>query len=713
MAYSKEKQEKLVASLTRIGSLVGEKTKDEAGKNIGLGMSLEQTKCLETAQTVREGLFKVVIMGTFSCGKSTVINALLGAKLLPESPLPATAILTFIQYGTDEEQVTVYMQDRMEGGKLITGEKRIMNIVDFEKEYQYCKDDEEEVRETGSVARFANVKYAVMNCNKSMMEGGVRIIDSPGLEDKAIATDLTMDMVQNAQAIIYVVTEKGPALPDKEYITSNFKNSPNNVFFLVNKIDRVRKEERLQVLDKLKQDVASVFTNADGSFNKDLCDRRVFGISALRCLDSRRGMTYDMEEEEYVSIDDQKRALMLERSGYLPFEKELETFLTTDEKCVAQYQHCFHQMASTYAAAESKIQENIAIFEKNRSLSEEQKANCDETIEKIEKSIQITESTFDNCTLKIQNKVSALVSGCIDSIDKTWEADIVELDKKVDFGLLSYVGMALKQINPFDSKEEKARKMEAAIQPFTTAVAEYFDQKIDSYFTQNKSVLDATVEECQKALDISAMNTDKLFKELTKEFVGVQGPIANPKEQSWLQNALSLMFSDISASIKTAAGGKTSWVDFIKKAIFNYMWQSVLVAIAGGPGAIIALAIEFMQMKSNKSEQVRQLLNETKNGTLKQMRSVIGKAIAVTNQKVATAMNGKKELKCRDARLRLLDEHNRIEEIIASLSSQEFNLNAEKEIYAYILDQIRNETKDSFAFVMESVLSDTDFNNLK
>lgn len=713
MAYSKEKQEKLVASLTRIGGLVGEKTKDEVGKNIGLGMSLEQTKCQETAQTVRDGLFKVVIMGTFSCGKSTVINALLGAKVLPEAAVPATAILTFIQYGTDEEHVTVYMQDHMEDGKLICGEKRVMNTIDFEKEYKYCDKDDIEVKETGSVARFAKVKYAVMNCRKPLMEGGVRIIDSPGLEDKAIATDLTMDIFHKVQAIIYVVPERGASSRDKEFILSQFHNCPNNVFFLVNRIDLVKKDERHQVLDKFKQDISSVFTKIDGSVDEILCSKRIFGISALQCLDSRRGMTYDKDFEKDITLSDEKRKIMLEKSGYLQFEEELEKFLTTDEKCIAQYQHCFHQMASTYVAAESKIQENIAIFEKNRSLSEEQKANCAETIEKIEKSIQITESTFDNCTLKIQNKVSALINGCIDSIDKTWEADIVELDQKVDFGLSKYVGMALQQINPFDSKEEKARKMEASIRPFTTAVAEYFDQKIDSYFAQNKSVLDATVEECQKALDISAMNTDKLFKELTKEFVGVQSPIANPKEQSWLQNALSLMFSDISASIKTAAGGKTSWVDFIKKAIFNYMWQYILIAIAGGPGAIIALAIEFMQVKSNRSEHVRQLLNDTKNGTLKQIRSIIDKAIDVTNQKVATTMNGEKELKCRDARLHLQDERNRINEIIESLSSQEFNLNAEKEIYAYILDQIRHETKDSYAFVMGTELSDIDFNNLK
>ena len=103
MAYSKEKQQKLMTSLTNIGSLAGTNKTGIANGIKGLEMGLEQGKCDEQAKSVRDGLFKVAIMGTFSSGKSTVINALVGSKILPESALPCTAILTFIQYGTDED----------------------------------------------------------------------------------------------------------------------------------------------------------------------------------------------------------------------------------------------------------------------------------------------------------------------------------------------------------------------------------------------------------------------------------------------------------------------------------------------------------------------------------------------------------------------------------------------------------------------------------
>lgn len=713
MAYSKEKQEKLITSLTRIGSLVGEKTTTEEGKKIGLGMSLEQTRCHEEAQTVRGGLFRVVILGTFACGKSTVINALIGGKILPESPLPSTAILTFIQYGQDEEHVVVYMKDHLENGKVVPGEEVTMSVDNFEKEYQYTREDERESIETGKITRFAKVKYAIMQSRKPLMEGGVCVIDSPGLEDKVVATDMALDIAQKAQAIIYVCPERGLASPDKQYITTTFRNCPNNVFFLVNKIDQVKKNEREHVIEKVRQDIASVFTKADGTFDDALCSRRVFGISALQCLDSRRGMTYDKDMEEDVPLSEEKRVILLEKSGYLQFEKELEVFLTTDEKCMAQYRHCFHLMSSVYAAAETKIQENIAAYSRNFAELEQSKQERADDIERAEKSIQIVESTFDNCILKIQNKISSLVGGCLDSIDRTWEADIIELNKKADFSLFKYIGMALKQINLFTTKEEKARKMEEALKPFTTVVAQYFEEKIDTYFKQNKSVLDATVEECQKGLDSSLLSTDDLLKKITEELTGSTGVSVNNKDQSWLQNMLSFYLGDISASIKTAAGGKVSWIEFIKKSIFNYMWQLILVSIAEGPGVVLALAIEFLQMKSNKNEMAFKILTETKNGTLKELRtSVIAKVIDVTNVKVANAMNEEKLKKCRDFRLLLQDKQNQIKEIIESMSSQEFSLSAEKETYAYILDQIRTEAKQTYEFVLQQPLSDIEFKNL-
>src|SRR5271166_3302048 len=45
------------------------------------------------------GLLRVAVLGQFKRGKSTLLNALLGAPLLPSGVLPVTAIPTFVRAG--------------------------------------------------------------------------------------------------------------------------------------------------------------------------------------------------------------------------------------------------------------------------------------------------------------------------------------------------------------------------------------------------------------------------------------------------------------------------------------------------------------------------------------------------------------------------------------------------------------------------------------
>ena len=95
---SKEKNERMVSALNLTAALVGERQSIN-GMETGLGLTLQRDRCLEEVRTINDGLFRVVVMGTFTSGKSTLVNALLGNRVLPESALPSTAILTFIQYG--------------------------------------------------------------------------------------------------------------------------------------------------------------------------------------------------------------------------------------------------------------------------------------------------------------------------------------------------------------------------------------------------------------------------------------------------------------------------------------------------------------------------------------------------------------------------------------------------------------------------------------
>ena len=49
---------------------------------------------------MNEDLFRVLIMGNFCSGKSTLTNALLGKEICPAFPLHTTAVCTEIVYGS-------------------------------------------------------------------------------------------------------------------------------------------------------------------------------------------------------------------------------------------------------------------------------------------------------------------------------------------------------------------------------------------------------------------------------------------------------------------------------------------------------------------------------------------------------------------------------------------------------------------------------------
>ena len=105
-----KKNTRLVSALNHAAALVGER-QSLNGMETGLGLTLQRDRCLEEVRTITDGLFRVVVMGTFTSGKSTLVNALLGSRILPESALPSTAILTFIQYGCDEDDVEILFKD--------------------------------------------------------------------------------------------------------------------------------------------------------------------------------------------------------------------------------------------------------------------------------------------------------------------------------------------------------------------------------------------------------------------------------------------------------------------------------------------------------------------------------------------------------------------------------------------------------------------------
>lgn len=694
---SKDKNTRLISALHKVAEMVGTR-KEVNGNDIGLGMQLQYNRCMEEVRIVTDGLFRVVVMGTFTSGKSTLINALLGSRILPESALPSTAILTFIQFGYDTDEVEIHYRDIVnEDGNVTKGAVEHISKEKFMQTYHYDIADTEKLSQMGGIPRFKKVAYSIVRCSLPLVQDGVSIVDTPGLEDKDVATELALDIAAKAQAIIYVCGERGFAEADREYFEENFKGNSGNVFFILNKMDNITSDlQRKQAIGRVRYDVKGCFVKADGSVDEALMSKRVFGLSSLLALDARRGMTFDEDLQKDVPLSEEKQTMKLQRSQFLPFEEALQEFLTTDERCIAQYGKVFRTLLSTYNEAVEKVREDLAVYEHEDNLTNEQKADCQRIINEIETGLSATEAAFDNCTLKLQNTLALLIRNAIDSVDSTWEMDLATLHEKIRFGMKDYLSLAVSNINVFKSKDERTEDMKRLLQPFSQIIAEHISDKIDRFMEANKTVLQNAIMEAEQNVNTNLANVSNLFSQLGDTLTEMP-EMGKQEDQDWLQAVISYCVGDASAIVKNCAGGHTAWLEFIRKAVFNGVWQWMVIQIVtGGWGVIICGLIEWLQIKNGKNEMVDRMLTDSKNAALKEIHAKLDERLRNMNTSIAIKMNEVKNAKCGESRQRLNDEKGRLEEIERNMNDNQFNAEQERKRTTSILASMASEIKSCY-----------------
>ena len=694
---SKDKNTRLISALHKVAEMVGAR-KEVNGNDIGLGMQFQYNRCMEEARVVTDGLFRVVVMGTFTSGKSTLINALLGSRILPESALPSTAILTFIQFGCDTDDVEIHYRDIVnEDGNVTKGAVEHISKEKFMQTYHYDIADTEKLSQMGGIPRFKKVAYSIVRCSLPLVQDGVSIVDTPGLEDKDVATELALDIAAKAQAIIYVCGERGFAEADREYFEENFKGNSGNVFFILNKMDNITSDlQRKQAIGRVRYDVKGCFVKADGSVDEALMSKRVFGLSSLLALDARRGMTFDEDLQKDVPLSEEKQTMKLQRSQFLPFEEALHEFLTTDERCLAQYGKVFRTLLCTYNDAVEKVREDLAVYEHEDNLTNEQKADCQRIINEIETGLSATEAAFDNCTLKLQNTLALLIRNAIDSVDSTWEMDLATLHEKIRFGMKDYLSLAVSNINVFKSKDERTEDMKRLLQPFSQIIAEHISDKIDRFMEANKTVLQNAIMEAEQNVNTNLANVSNLFSQLGDTLTEMP-EMGKQEDQDWLQAVISYCVGDASAIVKNCAGGHTAWLEFIRKAVFNGVWQWMVIQIVtGGWGVIICGLIEWLQIKNGKNEMVDRMFTDSKNAALKEIHAKLDERLRNMNTSIAIKMNEVKNAKCGESRQRLNDEKGRLEEIERNMNDNQFNAEQERKRTTSILTSMASEIKSCY-----------------
>lgn len=138
-------------------------------------------------------------------------------------------------------------------------------------------------------------------------------------------------------------------------------------------------------------------------------------------------------------------------------------------------------------------------------------------------------------------------------------------------------------------------------------------------------------------------------------------------------------------------------MEFIRKAVFNAIWQWLVIqVVTGGWGIIICGLIEWLQINNGKNEMIDRMLTESKNGALKEIRNRLDSRLHDMNLNIAVKVNEMKELKCGAARQQLLDEKARLAEIERNLNDNSFNAEQERIRTEYIINTMADEIKSCY-----------------
>ena len=171
------------------------------------------------------------VLGQFKRGKSTLLNALLGAPVLPTGVTPVTAIPTFIKAGP-KAAARITFQDGKE--PLLTSvEGEIPGIL------------ERYISEVKNPHNRLNVESVEIEVRSEFLDHGIVLIDTPGVGSTFVHNTRAAEAVlTECDAAVFVVSADPPITEVELSYLSKVQELIQKIFFALNKVDLLDIRER-------------------------------------------------------------------------------------------------------------------------------------------------------------------------------------------------------------------------------------------------------------------------------------------------------------------------------------------------------------------------------------------------------------------------------------------------------------------------------------
>lgn len=206
-------------------------------KSLGTRIGTEVVDKLESDR------FHLVVVGEFNHGKTTFVNALLGAEVLPVGVTPTTAVIHHLEYAAQPRAELV----RASG---------VRQTMAFEEVRKFAVGQEK-----GSEAAASEVDRLEVFYPAEILRERIVLVDTPGVNDLSLQrADITYTYIPRSDAVLFLL-DAGQPLKESERVFLNDKllgQSRDNIIFVVTKRDIWSEDEEVEALAYIRSELGKL-----------------------------------------------------------------------------------------------------------------------------------------------------------------------------------------------------------------------------------------------------------------------------------------------------------------------------------------------------------------------------------------------------------------------------------------------------------------------
>uniref|UniRef100_UPI00117778E7 dynamin family protein n=1 Tax=Calothrix rhizosoleniae TaxID=888997 RepID=UPI00117778E7 len=192
--------------------------------------------------------FRLAVVGEFSQGKSTLLNALLGAEIQPAREIPCSGAVTVLKYGKQKRVICHYKNGREE------------EIPFAEYQQKASISEDAAIGSLSDELAQSEIEEIIFeHPDLELCKNGVEIVDSPGLNEHPERTAITQQLLQDTDAVIFLTNasrsltqgERDLLQELKVHLNGGKDDEPaNNLFVVCNFMDLIRTEKGREQIKK-------------------------------------------------------------------------------------------------------------------------------------------------------------------------------------------------------------------------------------------------------------------------------------------------------------------------------------------------------------------------------------------------------------------------------------------------------------------------------